>query len=108
MRTSATLLMVAVVLLLLGCGDSHNVTVKNECQDTVDVQIMAADGPTVNLNGIAPGQESGAVIGLGPMDVKAVFKKGGDEPTTGFKSEEGGSYKLTIRGNPPGIFLEVE
>lgn len=108
MRFSATLLMVAVALLLLGCGDSHNVTVRNECQDTVNVQIKAADGATVNLNGIESGQESGAVIGVGPMDVKAVFKKGGAEPTTGFKAEKGGSYKLTIRGNPPGIFLDRE
>ncbi len=108
MRVKATLVMVAVALAPLGCGDSYNVTIVNECQDTVNVQIRAADGPTVNIEGIKPGQEAGGTIGLGPMDVKAVFRKGSAEATTGFKAEEGGEYRLVIRGDPPGIFVDRE
>lgn len=108
MRFLASLVVVAAALAFLGCGDSHNVTVVNQCQEKVNVQLKSADGKTVNLNGIEAGQEDGAMIGLGPTDVKAVFPRGNLEATTGFKAEEGGSYKLIIRGNPPGIFLERE
>jgi hypothetical protein len=108
MRFLASLVLVAAALVLCGCGASHNVTVVNECKEKVNVEFKSADGQTVALTGIGAGQEESGTIGPGPIDVKAVFPKGDVEATTGFKAEEGGSYRLIIRGNPPGIFVNPE
>ncbi len=108
MRSLMILTLAAMTLAIAACGGSPNVTIVNECPEPVNVQIKSSLDATFTFNGIEPGEEDGGDIGLGTMDVKAVFPKGKMEATTGFRSEEGGEYKLIIRGDPPGIFLELE
>jgi hypothetical protein len=109
MRSLLLAISVSVCLLLAACGGPPEVTVVNECAETVDVMIQSAGDGLWNINGIEPGKSSAPeTIGLGPMDVTATFATGSMETTTGFKAEDGVDYILTIRGTPPGIFLTRE
>jgi hypothetical protein len=107
MRNLTVLVILVTTLGLAACGGSPNLTIENHTREKVDVQIMGAGDATWDFNGIEPGSEETGNIGPGIMEVKAVFPKG-VEATNGFRSEEGGEYKLIIQADPPGIRLVVE
>jgi hypothetical protein len=107
MRNLTVMVILTTTLGLAACGGSPNLTIVNQTQEKVDVQIKGAGDVTLNFNGIEPGSEESGNIGPGIMEVKAVFPKG-IEATNGFRSEEGGEYKLIIQADPPGIRLVVE
>ena len=107
MRNLTVLVILGTTLGLAACGGSPNLTIVNETEEKVSVQIKGTGDATWDFNGIEPGSEESGNIGPGIMEVKAVFPKG-IEATNGFRSEEGAQYKLIIQADPPGIRLVVE